>query len=217
MLPVGGGTNLATAVPVPGRPRGARALAAPDRGRPSLVEPTARAGCRRVAGASRMPIIDDLFAANAAYADRFALGDLPMPPRRKLVVIACMDARFDPLTALGLAEGDANVLRNSGGRTTEDVIRSLVVSQQRLGTEAVLVVHHTDCGTLTFGNDAIRAQVRERLGADADGIDFLPFADVDQSVRDDVAAIRDSPLVPASVTVAGAVYDDRTGRLRRVE
>ena len=164
-----------------------------------------------------MPIIDDLFAANAASADRFALGGLGMPPRRKLVVIACMDARFDPLSALGLAEGDANVLRNSGGRTTEDVIRSLVVSQQRLGTEAVLVVHHTDCGTLTFGNDDIRAQVRERLGADADGIDFLPFADVDQSVRDDVAAIRASRLVPDEVAVSGFVYDVRSGALRQVD
>ena len=131
-----------------------------------------------------MPILDEVRAANAAYADEFAKGDLAMPPARKFAVLACMDARLDPAKALGLAEGDAHVIRNAGGRASDD---------------------------------AIRAQVRERLGADADGIDFLPFADVDQSERDDVAAIRDSPLVPASVTVAGAVYDDRTGRLRRVE
>lgn len=164
-----------------------------------------------------MTIVDEVLAANSAYAERFALGDLPMPPRRKLVVLACMDARFDLLAALGLAAGDAHVLRNAGGRPTADVVRSLVISQQRQGTDAVLVVHHSDCGMLGFTDDEMRDLLRQRFGVDAPGDAFLTFTDLDQSVRDDVAAIRSSPLVPPSVAVAGVVYDDRTGRLRRVE
>ena len=127
---------------------------------------------------------------------------LPREPARHLVVITCMDARVDPAQALGLAAGDA--------------LRSLVISQQLLGTREVLVVHHTDCGMLTFTNDQLRDRLREHLGADASGVDFLPFADLEQSVRDDVATIRASPLVPDDVAVRGFVYDVRSGRLREV-
>jgi carbonic anhydrase len=138
--------------------------------------------------------------ANDRYAATFATGDLSMPPARRLVVLTCMDARIDPARAVGLEEGDAHVVR----------------SQQLLDTREVLVVHHTDCGMLSFTNEQLCEQLRQNLGADASGIDFLPFADLEQSVRDDVAAIRASPLVPDDVAVRGFVYDVRSGRLREV-
>jgi carbonic anhydrase len=162
---------------------------------------------------SELPAI---LEANRRYAAGFAQGDLPMPPARRLAVLTCMDARIDPAKALGLAAGDAHVVRNAGGRASDDALRSLVISQQLLGTREVLVVHHTDCGMLTFTNDQLRERLREHLGADASGVDFLPFADLEQSVRDDVAAIRASPLVPDDVAVRGFVYDVRSGRLREV-
>ncbi len=163
-----------------------------------------------------MSELPGILAANERYAAGFAKGDLPMPPARRLAVLTCMDARIDPAQALGLADGDAHVVGNAGGRASEDAIRSLVISQQLLGTREVLVVHHTDCGMLTFTNDQLRDRLRQTLGADATGIDFLPFADLEQSVRDDVAAIRASPLVPDDVAVRGFVYDVRSGRLREV-
>jgi carbonic anhydrase len=163
-----------------------------------------------------MSELPGILAANERYAAGFAKGDLPMPPARRLAVLTCMDARIDPAQALGLADGDAHVVGNAGGRASEDAIRSLVISQQLLGTREVLVVHHTDCGMLTFTNDQLRDRLRQTLGADATGIDFLPFGDLEQSVRDDVAAIRASPLVPDDVAVRGFVYDVRSGRLREV-
>lgn len=163
-----------------------------------------------------MAILDELRAANATYADGFTKGDLPMPPGRKFAVVACMDARLDPAKALGLQEGDAHVIRNAGGRAV-DAIRSLVISQRLLGTEEVIVIHHTDCGMLTFDNDTLRGIVRERLGADASDIDFLPFSDVEQSVREDVALIRSSPFIPEEIPVTGFVYDVKTGKIQEVE
>lgn len=162
-----------------------------------------------------MAILDEVRSANDAYAARFSKGDLPMPPGRKFAVVACMDARLDPAKALGLEEGDAHVIRNAGGRAA-DAIRSLVISQRLLGTEEVIVVHHTDCGMLTFDNDTLRGIVRERLGADASDIDFLPFSDVEQSVRDDVEIIRNSPLIPNEIPVTGFVYDVKTGKVHEV-
>ena len=162
---------------------------------------------------SELPAI---LEANQRYAAGFAKGDLPMPPARRLAVLTCMDARIDPAQALGLAEGDAHVVRNAGGRASDDALRSLVISQQLLGTREVLVIHHTDCGMLTFSNEQLHAKLAQDLGADAAAVDFLPFADLEQSVRDDVAAIRSSPLVPDDVSVRGFVYDVRTGRLAEV-
>lgn len=159
---------------------------------------------------------DELLAANQAYAARFEKGDLPLPPARKIAIVTCMDARIDPAKALGLSEGDAHVIRNAGGRAHE-ALRSLVISQRLLGTREVVVIHHTDCGMLTFTDDQLRAQVRRELGADATNIAFLPFADLDQSVRDDVAYLRASPLIPDDVPVRGFVYDVRTGTVREVE
>jgi carbonic anhydrase len=162
-----------------------------------------------------MAILDEVRAANEAYAATFTQGDLPMPPGRKLAVVACMDARLDPAKALGLDEGDAHVIRNAGGRAA-DAIRSLVISQRLLGTEEVIVVHHTDCGMVTFDNDTLRGICREQLGADASDIDFLPFSDLEQSVRDDVELIRNSPLIPNDITVTGVVYDVKTGKIHEV-
>ena len=163
-----------------------------------------------------MSIFDEFESANAGYAAGFAKGHLPMPPGRKVAVVACMDARLDPAKALGLEEGDAHVIRNAGGLVTDDAIRSLVISQQLLATEAIAVVHHTDCGMLTFSNDVIRGLIAERLGADASHIDFRPFGDLEESVRRDVAAIRANPLIRDEIPVRGYVYEVETGRIREV-
>lgn len=162
-----------------------------------------------------MALIQEVLDANATYAEGFGKGDLPMPPGRKFAVVACMDARLDPAKALGLEEGDAHVIRNAGGRAG-DAIRSLVISQRLLGTEAVIVLHHTDCGMLTFDNETLRGIVRDQLGADASDIDFLPFSDLEQSVRDDVRIIQESPLIPDEVAVTGFIYDVKTGRVHEV-
>ena len=162
-----------------------------------------------------MALGDEIRAANEAYADQFSKGDLPMPPGRKFAVVACMDARLDPAKALGLEEGDAHVIRNAGGRASE-ALRSLAISQQLLGTNAVVIVHHTDCGMLTFDNATMHGICQERLGVDASDIDFLPFADLEQSVRDDVEIVRSSSLIPNDIEVTGFVYDVKTGRLHEV-
>jgi carbonic anhydrase len=166
-----------------------------------------------------MSTIDELVEANLAYARDFTHGHLPMPPRRRVAILTCMDARLVPARQLGLAEGDAHVIRNAGGRAP-DALRSLVISQQLLGTREVAVIHHTDCGMLTFRNEELRTTVGAALGAaaerEAERIDFLPFADVEQSVRDDVAFLRASPLIPPEIAIRGFVYDVRTGRLAEV-
>jgi carbonic anhydrase len=138
-----------------------------------------------------------------------------MPPARHVAVVTCMDARILPSHVLGLNEGDAHVIRNAGGRA-QDALRSLVISQRLLGTNEVAVIHHTDCGMLTFSNESIRAKVKKELGANAEDVDFLPFANVEESVREDVGFLRASPLIPRSVPIRGFVYDVRTGRLTEV-
>src|SRR5690242_12874092 len=156
-------------------------------------------------------------AANERYAQGFTKGNLPMPPGRHVAVLTCMDARLDPAKFLGLEEGDAHVIRNAGGRASEDAIRSLVISQQLLGTREVVVIHHTDCGMLTFTNEQLRDKIRRDMGADASDVDFLPFGNLEQSVRDDVATIKASPLLMKDVPVAGLIYDVKTGALSTVE
>ncbi len=166
-----------------------------------------------------MSVTEEIVSANRQYAASFDKGDLAMPPKRQVAVVVCMDARIDPARALGLEEGDAHVIRNAGGRAG-DALRSLVISQQLLGTKEVVVIHHTDCGMLKFTNDALRSQCVETFGENAseaaDSIDFLPFGDLEQSVRDDLTLIRESPLIPDSIPVRGFVYDVSTGLLAEV-
>src|SRR5919202_5931008 len=157
-----------------------------------------------------MPVLDEIRSANDAYASSFAKGDLPMPPGRHFAVVTCMDARLDPAKFLGLDEGDAHVIRNAGGLVTDDAIRSLAISHHLLGTQEALVIAHTDCGMLTFRNEDLQQQ----LGTD---IDFHPFSDLEESVRESVRRIEESPLLPDSFGATGFVYDVRSGRLSPVE
>ena len=163
-----------------------------------------------------MPERDQLLAANERFAEQFTAGDLPMPPARRLTVLACMDARLHPETFLGLALGDAHVIRNAGGRASDDALRSLVISSRLLGTREFVVIHHTDCGMLTFTNDDLRGRLAAETGADASAIDFLPFADLGESVREDVRRIQSSPFIDRDISVSGFVYDVRSGRLQEV-
>jgi carbonic anhydrase len=162
-----------------------------------------------------MSVSDELLQANAEYARTFDRGDLPMPPARRLAIVTCMDARIIPSRQLGLQEGDAHVIRNAGGRA-RDALRSLVISQRLLGTNEIAVIHHTDCGMLTFTNPELHARVKQDLGADSSDIDFLPFSDVEESVREDVAFLLSSPLIPGDVLIRGFVYDVHSGRLDEV-
>jgi carbonic anhydrase len=163
-----------------------------------------------------MPVFDEFLSANEQYVQGFDRGDLAMPPRRQVVVLTCMDARLHPEKFLGLDVGDAHVIRNAGGRASADAIRSLVISQRLLGTTEIVVIHHTDCGMLTFQNADLAAKIQADLGVNASDWDFLPFTDLEASVRDDVAILRNSPLIPRDIPISGAVYDVRTGRLQEV-
>jgi len=162
-----------------------------------------------------MTRFDEFLKANETFAASFAKGDLPMPPARKVAIVACMDARLHPEKVLGIDIGDAHVIRNAGGRA-QDALRSLVISQRLLGTREIVVLHHTDCGMLTFTNEQLAAKIQADLGVDVGGQDFLPFADLEQSVRDDVAFLRNSPLIPKDIPISGAIYDVRTGRVHEV-
>jgi carbonic anhydrase len=159
---------------------------------------------------------EEFLTANQQYAQAFDRGDLPMPPARHVAVVTCMDARLHPEKFLGLDVGDAHVIRNAGGRASEDAIRSLVISERLLGTTEIVVIHHTDCGMLTFTNQQLAEKIKQDVGADVEGRDFLPFLDLEQSVRDDVATIRQSPLIPQDIPIAGAIYDVRSGKLQEV-
>jgi carbonic anhydrase len=166
-----------------------------------------------------MPALPELLAANRTYASLYHRRDVPRTPRLKLAVLACMDARFDPVKVLGLRDGDANVIRNAGGRAA-DALRSLAVSTMLLGTREIVVIHHTDCGLHGISNEEIQQQFEVELGLAAKEVaatfDFLPFADLDQSVRDDVAEIATSPLFPNDISAVGFVFDDGSGQLRQV-
>lgn len=162
-----------------------------------------------------MPVVDEFLQANEQYAANFKKGDLPLPPGRKVAVLACMDARLDPARILGLEEGDAHVIRNAGGRAA-DALRSLIISEQLLGTNTIVILHHTDCGMLTFTDEVIYDKIKHDLHADADHIAFLPFKDLDQSVRDDITFLRSSSLIPESIEIRGFVYDVKTGKLHSI-
>ncbi|CAI6093008.1 unnamed protein product [Clonostachys chloroleuca] len=160
-------------------------------------------------------VIPEFEAANQKYAASFTKGNLPLPPGRKVAIVACMDARLDPAKVLGLEEGDAHVIRNAGGRTV-DGLRSLVISQQLLRTREIVIIHHTDCGMLTFTDTEIKSKIRNELSENADHIAFLPFHDLRQSVLDDIEIIKKSPLV-LDVPITGYIYDVKTGKLEKVQ
>jgi carbonic anhydrase len=162
-----------------------------------------------------MTRFDEFLDANKSFVSAFNEGGKPMPPARKVAVVACMDARLHPEKALGLAIGDAHMIRNAGGRA-QDAVRSLVISERLLGTTEIVVLHHTDCGMLTFNNEQLAAKVQADLGQDVSGQDFFPFSDLEQSVRDDVAFLRASPLIPADIPISGAIYDVDTGEVHEV-
>ncbi len=158
---------------------------------------------------------DDLLANNERFAAAFDMGDLPLPPSRKLAVVACMDSRLNVFATLGLKDGEAHIIRNAGGVVTDDEIRSLAISQRMLGTEEIILIHHTDCGMLTFTDDEFRTALERETGikpawaAEA-------FTDLDADVRQSMARIRASPFIPHTDSVRGFVYDVDTGRLREV-
>jgi carbonic anhydrase len=162
-----------------------------------------------------MSFRDEALEANAAHAAGFPVGDRPARPSRGVAVVTCMDARLRPEDALGIGPGEAHVIRNAGGRVTDDVVRSLLVSTAVLGTREAAVVHHTDCGLLGATNDELRAHVAHSSGATADDVDFLPFDDADRAVLDDVRTIVADPRLTFE-RVSGFLYDVRTGRLREV-
>ena len=163
-----------------------------------------------------MRVTDELVANNEAYAAQFDKGDLPLPPAKKVAVVACMDARIVPSRILGLQEGDAHVIRNAGGVVTDDEIRSLAISQRLLGTEHIVLIHHTDCGMLTFTDDSFRGDLQKDTGIKPP---WSPesFTDLDDDVRSSIGRIKASPFIPKKNSVRGFVYDVHTGRLREVE
>jgi carbonic anhydrase len=158
-----------------------------------------------------------LLEANQRFAHEFDKGELQLPPNKPVAVLTCIDARLHPTEFLGLEIGDAHVLRNAGGRATDDALRSLIISSQLLGTREFLVIHHTDCGMLTFRNQDIWNKLQAETGTSAEDIDFLPFSDVEESLREDVKTIRANPFLPKDVEVTGWVYDVTTGKLRGIE
>ncbi|HUF53199.1 MAG TPA: carbonic anhydrase [Dehalococcoidia bacterium] len=163
-----------------------------------------------------MPVLPDLLERNKQYASEFTKGDLPMPPAKKVAILTCMDARLHPEKFLGLDVGDAHVIRNAGGRASDDAIRSLIISSKLLGTEEFIVIHHTDCGMLTFTSEQLRDMLKSDLDADASDIDFLAFDDLAKSVNDDVERIKSSPYFPPHITCDGFVYDVTTGKVTDV-
>ncbi|MHA3702458.1 beta-class carbonic anhydrase [Jatrophihabitans sp. YIM 134969] len=161
-----------------------------------------------------MTVTDDLLANNARYAESFT-GPLPLPPSRHVAVLACMDARLDVYRLLGLDAGEAHVIRNAGGVVTEDEIRSLAISQRLLGTQEIVLIHHTDCGMLTFTDDEFKRSIQDEVGIKPDWA-AEAFPDLDEDVRQSIARIHASPFIPHKTSVRGFVFDVATGRLAEV-
>ncbi|MDQ4108647.1 MAG: carbonic anhydrase [Actinomycetota bacterium] len=164
-----------------------------------------------------MSELSEVLRGNADFAASFDAGALGISPGRPLLVVTCIDARLDPARMLGLQLGDAHVIRNAGGRVTDDAIRSATISSWLLGTREFVVIHHTDCGMTLFTDDLLHGQIREATGVDVSGDEYLTFSDVEESLREDVGRLRALKTLPEGVTVAGLVYDVRTGELREVE
>ncbi len=164
-----------------------------------------------------MSYFEKFMQANQSYVNLHGTYHLPIKPKTHVAIVTCMDSRLHVAQALGLALGDAHILRNAGGRVTEDMIRSLVISQQQMGTREIVVLHHTDCGAQTFTNEAFAQHIHTELGVDVSGQDFLPFDNVEESVREDIRLLRESVLIPDDVAISGAVYDVDTGLMTEVK
>ena len=162
-----------------------------------------------------MSVTDELLQNAEAYAASFDKGDLPLPPARKIAVLACMDARLNPYGLLGLSEGDAHVIRNAGGVVTDDEIRSLSISQRLLGTEEIILIHHTDCGMLTFTDDDFKRDLQAETGIKPEWA-AEAFPDIDEDVRQSLRRIEHSPFVTKHTSVRGFVFDVATGKLTEV-
>ncbi len=163
-----------------------------------------------------MSVTDELLRNAEKYAESFDKADLPLPPAKKVAVVTCMDARLIPTRVLGLEEGDAHVIRNAGGVVTDDEIRSLAISQRLLGTEEIILIHHTDCGMLTFTDDEFRGRLEQETGIKPEWA-AETFTDLEQDVRQSIARIKASPFIPRKDSVRGFVYEVETGRLREVD
>ncbi len=161
-----------------------------------------------------MSVTDELLANNADYSSNFS-GPLPLPPAKGLAVVACMDARLDVYRILGLNEGDAHVIRNAGGVITDDEIRSLAISQRLLGTQEIILIHHTDCGMLTFTDDQFKKAIQDETGIRPQWA-AEAFPDLDDDVRQSIARIKASPFIPNKGSVRGFVFDVATGKLNEV-
>jgi carbonic anhydrase len=163
-----------------------------------------------------MSAIDTYLDNSAKYSANFSKGDLPMPPARKIAIIACMDARLETGALLGLEDGDAHVIRNAGGVITDDVIRSLTISQRLLGTREIMLIHHTDCGMLTFTDAELKAAIQKETGI-RPPFAMDAFSDLEDDVRQSIARIHASPFVVHKDAIRGFVYEVETGRLREVK
>jgi carbonic anhydrase len=186
----------------------------------SAIRVPPRFRCRRSRsskerGNTRCSVTDSLIVNNEAYVATFENGELPLPPAGKLAVLACMDARLDPAKILGLQEGDAHVIRNAGGVASDDALRSLAISQNLLGTEEIILIHHTDCGMLKFTDDELAEKLEAETGSRPEWRGHA-FPDLEQDLRDSIQRIKDDPFVPHTTSVRGFVYEVETGRLREV-
>jgi len=162
-----------------------------------------------------MSAIDEFLSNNQTYANKFSKGSLPMPPAKQIAAVVCMDARLETGALLGLAEGDAHVIRNAGGVVTDDVIRSLTISQRLLGTREVMLIHHTDCGMLTFTDADLKQQILDDTGVNPP-FDMEAFTDVDGDVRQSIDRVKTSAFIPYTEQVRGFVYEVESGQLREV-
>ena len=164
-----------------------------------------------------MSVIEEVIKANENYAQNFTIGDLPMPPGRKLAVVACMDARVTVEEVLGLKTGDAHIIRNAGGIVTEDTVRSLIISHHLLGTQEFLLIHHTDCGMLTFKDEELRAKLQQQTGtATVAPVHFHAFSDLEEDVRQQIQKLKSHPWIPKHIPVRGFIFDVKTGKLHEV-
>jgi carbonic anhydrase len=162
-----------------------------------------------------MSATDELLANNETYVSSFDKGQLPLPPAKKVAVVACMDARLNVYGALGLEEGDAHVIRNAGGVVTDDEIRSLAISQRLLGTQEIILIHHTDCGMLTFTDDEFKSSIQQETGIKPEWA-AEAFSNLEDDVRQSIARIKSSPFIPVKDSIRGFVYEVESGRLREV-